>query len=89
MINGVKLNLRAIVRNIIETDKNARRSDGALFLSVLDHICTANGYALHEMTVANIEEEVRAKRLPTFDQVQMERAIIDVENTVERVLSGG
>ena len=70
MINGVKTDLQAIVRNIMQTDKRTRDSDGYLFLEVLEHICNAQGYSTKEVTIQFLEKETDAGRLPTFEEIQ-------------------
>lgn len=70
MIDGVKTDLQAIVRNIMLTDEKTRDSDGYLFLAVLEHFCNAQGYSTEEATIRHLEEETDAGRLPTFEQVQ-------------------
>lgn len=66
-------NITALVRYILEKDKQCRNSDSLLYLRVIVSIGNQKGIDLEEVTVRDFFLNLHGKELPPFESVRRAR----------------
>lgn len=71
-MNDLK-NVTALVKSILETDKQSRNSDSFLYFQVLNYYGRKKGIDIHEMSVPRFLLTMKQHGFPPFESVRRAR----------------